>query len=403
MNEDANHRDNDRPPVSLADRVRSLKLSGGSPQSARRGAFWTPWVLCLLLTAVCGYLAYVAFVERSESATRTEELDAPPTTVVETDSTKLPPPKPGSVTLNAGGYIIPVQRVQVSPKVGGQVIELHENLLEGTFVKEGTILARLDPTKYKFQHDQAKAAADIARAEWEELKTGNREEEKKHSAAQLKEAEEARKQLTDELYRLKQSGRGSTDDERIKVESRLRQTEQKVEQLRQMDKIMQDGPRKEKIDAAFARYQQALVRLNDAKYDLDNTEVRAPVTGIILEKKAEVGNTVRPESFGQGLSASLCDMADLTKLEVDVDVSERDLPNVFQGQKCKVWPEAFMHRQYEGVVSRLMPVASRSKSSVSVRVQIQVPPDERDDHGGLLLRPDMRARVHFLAPEKATK
>jgi multidrug resistance efflux pump len=389
--------------VSLSDRVRSLKISNAAAGRERARSSWLPWTFCLLLAGACGYLGYLVGFAPKESDTDADKPDVKSTAANGPVTFAAANAPPGSVVLDGPGYIIPTQRVQVSPKVGGQVIWLHNNLEEGTLVEKDTVLARLDPTKFQFEYDRAKAFADQAKAEWEELKNGNRDEEKKHSVAQLKEAEEAKKQLQDELFRLRQSGRGATDDERIKVESRLRQTEQRVEQLRMMDKMMQDGPRKEKIDAAWAKYQQAVVRMNDAKYDLDNTDVKAPVAGMILEKKAEVGNTVRPESFGQGLSASLCDMADLSKLEVDVDVSERELSRVHQGQKCKVKPEAYGNREYEGSVSRLMPTSSRSKASVSVRVKIHVPVNERDEHGGLLLRPEMRARVLFLAGEKTEK
>jgi multidrug resistance efflux pump len=402
MNEEANHVDGDRPGLSLTDRVRSLKIANPALGRERGRLSWLPWVLCLLLGGVCVYLGYlVGFARTGEEEFTKPDAKAPAANGVDgfTGSTFAP----GGVVLDGGGYIIPIQRVQVTPKVGGQVIWLYNNLEEGTLVEKDTVLARLDPTKYRFEFERAKALADQAKAEWEELKNGNRPEEVKHAIAQLKEADEAKKQLQDELYRLRQSGRGATDDERIKVESRLRQTEQKVEQLRLMDKMMQDGPRREKIDAAWAKYQQAVVRMNDAKYDLDNTEVRATVAGMILEKKAEVGNTVRPESFGQGLSASLCDMADLDQLEVDVDVNERELSRVYQGQKCKVRPEAYNNREYKGSVSRLMPISSRSKASVSVRVKIHAPPQERDPRGGLLLRPEMRARVLFLAPDKTEK
>jgi multidrug resistance efflux pump len=403
MNEEANLRDGERAVVSLSDRVRSLKIASPPPGSSRARLSWLPWLMCVLLAGGCAYLGYVAFWQaKPESGS-----DDAPAAAAGASLPGLPSPTqganapPGSVVLDAGGYIIPVQTVQVSPKVGGQVIWLYKNLEEGTEVEEGIVLAKLDPIKYRYEYERTKALMDTAKAEWEELKNGNRPEEVKHAAAQLKEAEEARKQLQDELFRLRQSGRGATDDERIKVESRLRQAEQRVVQLQLMDKVMQDGPRKEKIEAAWARYQQSLVQMNNAKYDLDNTEVRSPVTGVILVKKTEVGNTVRPESFGQGLSASLCDMADLDKLEVDVDVSERELDRVYQGQKCKVRPEAFSGREYEGTVSRLMPTSSRSKASVSVRVRIIAKPRERDERGGLLLRPEMRARVLFLAAEKS--
>jgi multidrug resistance efflux pump len=178
------------------------------------------------------------------------------------------------------------------------------------------------------------------------------------------------------------------------VESRLSQAKAKAEQLRHQHAMMKDGWRKEDIRKARHALEEAKARLASAEQDLQWTTVVAPIRGSILVKRAEVGNTVRPEAFSNGLSASLCDMADLTKLEVDVDVSERDLNLVFKGQECEIRTEAPSDTVYKGRVVRLMPEANRSKASISVRVQIDVPPG--DQH----LRPEMRARVTFLAREK---
>jgi hypothetical protein len=107
---------------------------------------------------------------------------------------------------------------------------------------------------------------------------------------------------------------------------------------------------------------------------------------------------VNPAAFN--ISASLCDMADLTELEVDMSIQERDIASVFKGQKCYVMPEAFqsygpflkVHPQgYEGVVSRLMPIADRAKGAIPVRVKITIPPDEE----GVYLKPDMGVVVSF--------
>ena len=92
-------------------------------------------------------------------------------------------------------------------------------------------------------------------------------------------------------------------------------------------------------------------------------------------------------------SFSLCDMADLSDLEVDLSIQERnDLSRVYKGQKCKVRAEAFPDREYEGVVSRLMPIADRAKGAVPVRVKLTVPSDEE----GVYLKPEMSAVVSFL-------
>src|SRR5207244_12220508 len=108
-----------------------------------------------------------------------------------------------------------------------------------------------------------------------------------------------------------------------------------------------------------------------AEWNLDNCTVRAPLTGTILTKKAEEGNIVNPIAFN--ISASLCDMADLSDLKVDLTIQERDVAKVFKDQRCKLRPEAFPERIYDGFVSRLMPIADRAKGAIPVRVNESVP------------------------------
>src|SRR3954449_1829607 len=116
---------------------------------------------------------------------------------------------------------------------------------------------------------------------------------------------------------------------------------------------MEIGPRKEKIEGARADVQNAAAAVEKAKWKLDNCHIRSPITGTILKKNAEEGNLVNAIAFSG--SVSLCELADLSDLEVDLTVQERDVSRVFKGQKCKVRAEAFADRVYDGVVSRLMP------------------------------------------------
>jgi hypothetical protein len=88
-------------------------------------------------------------------------------------------------------------------------------------------------------------------------------------------------------------------------------------------------------------------------------------------------------------------MADLTQLEVDLTIQERDIRKIFQGQKCRIKPDAATDKVYEGEVSRLMPIADRSKGTISVRVRVTVPREEE----GIYLRPEGAALVSFLRRE----
>jgi multidrug resistance efflux pump len=379
--------------VSLKERVRSLRLPDSKTRRYPSGS-WLPWLICLVLAGACGYLAYNAYF-----APAPVEPEQPQISVPAESQPMTPTEKPaGRAALVAGGYIVPVQRVQVSPKVGGEVVEWRKTngreLREGDYVEKGEWLARLDRSKYEFEYWRTVAQCDQAWSEYEKLMNGMREEEKKQAEAALHEAEHGREQLYDQLLRLRRSRTTVSPEELVRVEAQLSQSEAKAEQLRQALTLMRKGWRYEEIDKAWAAYMHAEAMRSNAKYDFDNTEVRAPISGTILAKKAEVGNTVRPEAFSNGLSASLCDMADLRLLEVDVDVSERDLGSVYQGQKCEIRTEAPSDTVYKGEVARLMPEANRSKASIAVRVRIEVP--SGDKH----LRPEMRARVTFLAKEK---
>lgn len=379
----------DSPAGSLAERVQSLKLGTNVRVAPRHRGWGWVWLVVILGgggAAGYGYLQLKNLGQPQASATT-------PTST----SPIVPASSASGILLEAGGYIIPAQKVQISPKVGGQVVRLFKNLEEGTFIPEGTVIAELETTEFEFELRRAQALVDLAKARWGELKNGSREEEKLQASAALKEAAEQLSQAEDELARLRSSGRATSPDELTKAESKVAMNRQKVEQQRQMLKMTLDGPRPERIAAAQAEYEQAVADRDKAKWRLDNTKVVSPITGVILEKKAEVGNTVRPEAFSNGLSASLCDMADLTNLEVDVDISERDIWRIKRDQRCEIRTEANKEVVYTGKVSRIMPVASRSKASVSVRIKIDVP---KSDTG---LRPEMRARVRFLADGPESK
>jgi multidrug resistance efflux pump len=171
------------------------------------------------------------------------------------------------------------------------------------------------------------------------------------------------------------------------------------------------GARDERKLAARAEMEQARAALAKAQWRLDNCVIRAPVTGTVLTKKAELGNVVNPSAFSSGISASLCDMADLRDLEIDLSIQERDIATVRQGQRCLVMPEAYQGdkaflasrpKGYEGFVSRLMPTADRAKGAIPVRVRIPreaIPPSE----AGKYLRPDMAALVSFQKTEAQGK
>ena len=297
----------------------------------------------------------------------------------------------GEYALASTGYIVPAHQLLISPKVSGMIVAL--NFEEGQRVEKGEVLAELESVDYKADVARAKAVLESTRQRLQELKNGSRVEEVAAAKAELAETEMQRDQLLSEFKRNVnlRNNRTVTEREYEQSESSYKAMDRRAARLRNVLKMLQDGPRVERIDAAKADVLEAEADLAKSEWRLGNCTIVAPISGTILKKNAEIGNVVNPAAFNG--SFSLCEMADLSDLEVDLSIQERnDLSRVYKGQKCKIKAEAFPKRVYDGVVSRLMPIADRAKGAVPVRVKLTVPADEE----GVYLKPEMSAVVSFL-------
>jgi len=359
----------------LGDRVRSLSLAG-LPERRSSLASTIAWIVGSLLLATgawYGYQHYIAAKPGELQAKKTESSTSSPESKFaraasaprESDRstspnpTAAPPASKGDVVLEAKGYIVPAHQILVSPKVNGMIVKL--NVEEGRRVTKGDVLAVLESTDYSADCERAKANVRLMREKLRELENGNRPEEIKEAEADLQEAEAIVPQLEAEYKRTAELRRRSsaTQQEFELAESKYLAQFRRVEKLRYAHKLMQLGPRQERIDVARAELAQAEADVVKAEWRLGNCTIRAPITGTILKKNAEEGNIVNPIAFNG--SYSLCDMADLSDLEVDLNIQERDISVVQVGQKCRIRAEAYNDRIYEGQVDRLMPIADRAK------------------------------------------
>jgi multidrug resistance efflux pump len=311
----------------------------------------------------------------------------------------------GGVSLQAKGYIIPAHQIQVSPKIGGMIVWLDPRFEEGQHFKEGEVLARLEDVDYRTDRDHAQSMLRNAQERLRELQNGYRPQEKEQARAELEEQEANLKQLKLDLIRSQQLSGTSALAQRDYELARYSHDAMvgRVAKMRAVYSLILEGTREEQLKQAEANVKQAEADLAKAQWRLDQCQILAPVTGTILTKKAEKGNIVNPVAFN--ISASLCDMADLSDLEVDLKVQERDIAKVVVGQRCTVMPEAYQNYEpfrkahpsgYEAQVSRMMPTADRSQGAVPVRVKMKVPREEE----GVYLRPDMGVIVNFLNPEE---
>jgi HlyD family secretion protein len=370
---------------NLNERLRSLKIDR-APAPSRAGQNRSPK---LLLLAIAGLLALAA-LGYAFLFSGAKTISAAPVRVETAGASQ------GESVLSATGYVVAHHKIAVGAKVMGRVAWI--GVEKGDLVQQGQVLVRLEDTEFRAQVNQARANLAAAQARLDQLRTGSRPQEKMRDKAAVLQAEarlkkaEADYQRSERLYR---SGVAS----KAELDSALSERDTAaalLEAARQSSTMTDIGPRPEEIRAAQAELQQMKAALDYAETQLAATEIKAPVSGTVLERIVERGEMVSPSAFGgSGARTSVVDLADLTDLQVELDISQTDFARLKMDQRAEIIPEAYPNLRYNGFIAEIAPEANRAKSTIQVKVKVENPDQQ--------LRPEMNARVNFLAPNTAGK
>jgi HlyD family secretion protein len=295
--------------------------------------------------------------------------------------------------LSAAGYLIARYRVEVGSKITGRVVSLE--VREGDTVSKGQVIARLDNYEVAAQLRQAEANVAAARARLAELEAGSRIQEIDRSRAELARSEadlenaEISLNRAERLFKEGVVERQALDDARARHEM-ARAASRAAKENYELARI---GPRQEAIELARAQLRQAQAELALAQAYYDNTVIRAPVSGTVLDRYVDLGEMVTTGfTSDRGAKQALVAVADLKDLQVEMDITEADIAKVALDQPVTIAPDAYADRQYRGVVEYIASVADRQKATIKVKGKV-LEPDE-------YLRPDMGAKVTFY--EKGT-
>jgi RND family efflux transporter MFP subunit len=265
----------------------------------------------------------------------------------------------GSVAVVANGYVVARTKAAVSAKIPGRLAVL--NVSEGSRVNKGDVIARLDNADYAAAVGEAEATLASAKAT-------------------LIETQSDRDQLQREYLRVRdihaQNPNLVSPQEVENAESKARQGDARV-------------------SAQSARVDAAQAALRVAQANLENTYIRAPFSGTVLRKEAEVGEVVAP-SVGGGLTrGAVVTMADLATLEVEVDVNEAYIARIHSNQPARITLDAYPDTSFRGNVRQIIPTADRQRATVQVKVAIL----DRDPR----ILTEMGAKVEFLEPAQAAR
>jgi multidrug resistance efflux pump len=410
----------------LINRVQQLRLTDVPAAGRKGGGAWLPWILCGLLA-----LSWAGVGVRWYKATEATGGPAAAGTTPAAPGQPGAAAAPGEILLQLKGNLIPVTQVPVSPEdVSGEVVFI--GFTEGQRVEKGkTVLAKLRENRYRNEWVMAERGRLAAKYRLAVLTQQTGKEDEKERAARLAKAEANRVKAKAELDRqldLFANGDGSEKDldaarnahdvavavfelERSArvAKAEANRVKAKLELDRQNGLMARGTGSQQDLEAAQNAHDTAVAELAmekathlAARADLEvaeakeaeaarllrNCTIKAPIDGTVLTKKADVGSLVSPMSFN--VAASLCEIADLSKLEVEVDVPERQITRIKPGLECQVVADADPTREYRGRVDRVMPIADDTKNVVKIRVQVFLPPGEEP---GSFLKPKMAAVV----------
>lgn len=329
----------------LADELASLRLDRGhtapararaTGEARRRGGALGYIVGAVVLAglAIGGFFVY------REGSGRLFSED------VQLGAVTLMSPAQSDVTLVATGYVYARKKANVAPKTGGRLAKLYVD--EGSIVKEGQMLAELDASDAVAQLQQLRADIGAAKAKVDRARSDVADTTTRFNREKELLAKQAGTQM-------------AYDDAKARLDA-ARTT----------------------LASAEADVKSVEARQNAVAVSIDNTKVRAPFSGTILRKLAEVGEVIPPFTL-----TGIVTLASLDDLEVQADVAEAQIHKVKVGAPAEIILDAYPDRRYRGQVSEIRQIVDRSKAAVTVKVRFT------DALTGVL--PDMAAKVSFLS------
>jgi RND family efflux transporter MFP subunit len=266
-------------------------------------------------------------------------------------------PSLGTAVLNASGYVVARRISTVSSKVTGKIAEIFVE--EGMVVKEGQVLARLEP-------ENSATMLTMARRELEASKRNLAEIEVRLAEAQRN---LARNESLVQQQLISQTALDASKAEVNALAARLAASQAQV-------KVAESG-------------------LQMRQIDFDDLEVRSPFAGVVISKNAQPGEMISPMSSGGFTRTGIATVVDMDSREIEVDVNEAYINRVKANQRVEATLDAYPDAPLPARVVNIVPTADRTKATVRVRIGF----DKLDPR----ILPDMGIKVRFLddAPVQA--
>lgn len=288
-------------------------------------------------------------------------------------------------SVSESGTVEPKVEVKIAPDVSGEIVEL--NVKEGDQVKKGDLLVVIRPDNYRALLDQAQAAVNSANANYNQAKS---------SVAQARATylqDSASQRRTDQLYQQKAVSQVEWESAKLKLDISSSQLE----------------AAKQSVNAAYYQLESSKASLKQARQNLDRTSITATMDGIITRLNTELGERVVGTTQMQG--TEILRIADLSRMQVRVDINENDIIHLRKGDSAHIEIDAYQDRTFKGTVTEIAysavsdPLAAATSDQITLfEVKVEIDPvsykNDKEMMRGLPenqspFRPGMSAQVEI--------
>ena len=308
-------------------------------------------------------------------------------------------------TVSSTGVLQAVVTVQIGSQVSGRIRQLHADF--NSLVREGQVLAVIDPSTFEAQLARSRAALAMAKANVKnaEAALGNRKAEWVSAQANWEAARVVRKDANQALRRMRGLQEAELTSERQLEEAQAAfdqasaRSAQAAAQAQQIEAAIQSA--EAQLEQAHASVKQTQAELRVAEVNLKYTKIIAPIDGVVIERNVDIGQTVAA-SFQAPVLFLIAN--DLTRMQVIAQVDEADIGALSEEAEVEFTVDAFPRETFRGRISEIrlsstLPNSGSSSTATTTSgnpsnvVTYNVVLDVNNDD--LKLRPAMTANVTF--------
>ena len=334
--------------------LRSLTIDRSVNKAERSGSRWLP-ISAAIVACVVAFAAFAAFEFRRQDPPKETTPQIAQQSAAQPQTAQQPAPNNKAAgNLAASGYVVARRKATVAAEITGKVVEVFID--EGMTVTEGQVVARLDSVLAERDYELARSRAETADAA---------------IAAITADLEDATRIMT-RVQTLSQKN-FATEADLTKAQARV-------------------GVLNAQLRQAQSQFETAKIDAKRSASMLDKHQIRAPFSGVVIDRSAQPREMISPMSVGGYTRTGICTIVDMDSIEIEVDVNEAFIGRVVAGGAVNAMLDAYPDWTIPASVIAIVPTANREKATVKVRIRF----DKKDPR----ILPDMAVKVNFLADAK---